>query len=89
MVFCKFELRFEPELRIAFRRGDVNMHARFLAGKEEEPVWTFAKNRRAHGTDATSVNRFNRETLRWADAASVYRSELSGFGAPRSRCKTN
>ena len=69
MVFCKSELRFEPELRIAFRRSDVNVHARFLARKEEEPVRTFAENRRAHGTDATSVSRFNRESLRWADAA--------------------
>src|SRR5881628_2565488 len=43
MVFCKSELRFEPELRIAFRRSDVNVHARFLARKEEEPVRTFAE----------------------------------------------
>jgi len=61
MVFCKSELRFEPELRIALGRGDVNVYARFLAGKEEKSVRTFTENRRAHGTDATSVSRFNRE----------------------------
>jgi hypothetical protein len=50
MILCQFDGRFKPELALAIRRADMNVHARFFQRKEEESVASFSEYGWSHGS---------------------------------------
>jgi len=54
-VFSQFYSRIEPELRLSVAGSDVDVHARLFAGKEEEPIRSFAEDRWAHEQTIASL----------------------------------
>lgn len=47
-ILSQFYPWIDPELRLPLARSDVHMQSPLLAGKEEEPIRSFAEDRWAH-----------------------------------------
>jgi hypothetical protein len=61
-VRCQLNLGPHPELRLTLGRDDVDMHSRLFEREEEEPVWSFAKDRRTHERHRTALRVFRRDS---------------------------
>lgn len=67
MILSQFEPWLKPELRLALRRPDVNVHSIFLARKEEETVWAVTKNCWTHALMVSYLVAGKRLSSRLAD----------------------